>query len=395
MFLGVGYWAKLVMFPLGLVVLAGACVARRSLRRAALAAVVFVAVGAPLVAALSLSAGRLSFGDSGRLNYLWFTNRLRPIYYHWQGDEVFGRPLHPTRQIHLQPALFEFEQPFLVTHPPTYGFAYWHQGAQPRWSLADLVRTIADDLPRLYPLFVAEGSLLLAVLLALGLPRRGRWIEEARRGAPFVLPALAACGGYLLTFATVRTLTPAWLLLLLGMLSSGRRSEPALPATTFSALTLCVAAVCALQIAWPLEQPLRAELRASLAGDDAENAQPHWKTAQALAQLGMQPGDPLAVVGSGSDDFWAWLGRFRIVAEGYTDGEQPFWQASPSERRSAIEAYGRSSARILVARDPPPQAADEGWRRLGSTQYWFLALGRTPAAAAPPVASARPSAPVE
>ena len=87
--LGFGYLAKSVMLPMGLVFLFVSWVAHRSLKRnlprALLAAVLFVMVASPFVYAISRAKGRLTFGDSGRLNYLWAINRVGAP--HWQGQE--------------------------------------------------------------------------------------------------------------------------------------------------------------------------------------------------------------------------------------------------------------------------------------------------------------------
>ena len=73
--LGLGYLAKEVLLPIGLValVLALAVVGptRRGWPGIALAALTFLVVAAPFVGALSLARGRVTVGDSGRLNLLW------------------------------------------------------------------------------------------------------------------------------------------------------------------------------------------------------------------------------------------------------------------------------------------------------------------------------------
>jgi hypothetical protein len=104
--LGVGYLAKAVMLPLAVVFLAVAVLSVRN-RLSALvyglvAIVAFLAVAGPFVFALSKAKGRLTFGDTGFLNYAWHVNGAPFV--HWQGDlPGLGKPAHATRKIFQSP----------------------------------------------------------------------------------------------------------------------------------------------------------------------------------------------------------------------------------------------------------------------------------------------------
>lgn len=71
--LGLGYLAKTVMFPVGLVFLLAAPFGVRNLRRTIprvlLAALLFLMVSVPFIFALSKSKGRLTFGETGLIMY--------------------------------------------------------------------------------------------------------------------------------------------------------------------------------------------------------------------------------------------------------------------------------------------------------------------------------------
>ena len=88
--LGVGYIAKAPLFPLSFVFLVVALIlAQRSqvpLRRWAIALFAFVVMAGPLVFLLSSSKHRLTFGDSGRLNYAWYVDGA--TYRHWEGEPL-------------------------------------------------------------------------------------------------------------------------------------------------------------------------------------------------------------------------------------------------------------------------------------------------------------------
>ncbi|HEX9919123.1 MAG TPA: hypothetical protein VGA87_08150, partial [Pyrinomonadaceae bacterium] len=126
--LGVGYLTKTFMFPLAFVFLAAGLFAYGDVRRAAprvvFALAVFLAVSAPFVFALSRAKGRLTIGDTGRLNYAWHVNGTTP-FIHWQGESAggcggSGAPAHPTRKLSDSPALYEFGSPVAGTYPPWY-----------------------------------------------------------------------------------------------------------------------------------------------------------------------------------------------------------------------------------------------------------------------------------
>ncbi|HEX7771724.1 MAG TPA: hypothetical protein VF435_04840, partial [Pyrinomonadaceae bacterium] len=84
--LGVGYLAKSVMLPVALVFIGASLFSVGSLRRAvprvALTVALFLLIAGPFIFAISRAKGRLTAGESGRLNYLWSINRV--IYPHWQ-----------------------------------------------------------------------------------------------------------------------------------------------------------------------------------------------------------------------------------------------------------------------------------------------------------------------
>ncbi|HYX42478.1 MAG TPA: hypothetical protein VE821_12310, partial [Pyrinomonadaceae bacterium] len=122
--LGVGYLTKTIMFPLAFVWLACAVLTikprRRSAPRIVVALLVFLSVAIPFVVTLSLHQQRLTIGDSARLNYAWYVNRVTP-FTHWQGEPAdSGTPAHPTRQIFTAPNIYEFAAPVAGTYPPWF-----------------------------------------------------------------------------------------------------------------------------------------------------------------------------------------------------------------------------------------------------------------------------------
>src|SRR5438445_712033 len=72
------------MFPLSFVFLAVAGFSYgnlwKAIPRVLLSALIFLAIASPFIAAISRAKGRLTFGDSGRWNYVVFVDGVQPLY---------------------------------------------------------------------------------------------------------------------------------------------------------------------------------------------------------------------------------------------------------------------------------------------------------------------------
>jgi hypothetical protein len=90
--LGLAYLAKAAMFPLAFVFLGVGLLAAGELRWAAprilVALFAFLFLAAPFVAVLSLSKGRVTFGDAGKITYLRYGNGVP--YPHWRSGVISG-----------------------------------------------------------------------------------------------------------------------------------------------------------------------------------------------------------------------------------------------------------------------------------------------------------------
>lgn len=166
--LGIGYLAKTAMLPFGFVVLAtmiGIAWKRRSgLMQVGVTLLCFLAVSAPLVAAISLNNHRFSFGDSGKMNIAWRVNGAKPMYFHWQGDEN-SRALHPTRKILSWPEVYEFATPVSGTYPVFYDPTYWWAGVDTRMHLAAEIACLKTNLIIIGLYFAGPAGILTAIVL--------------------------------------------------------------------------------------------------------------------------------------------------------------------------------------------------------------------------------------
>ena len=194
--LGVGALAKSFLVPWGIVCVVVFAIATRragpgpTLRAAVLWAVFVI----PWTIMLSRAAGRLTFGDAGRLTFAWYVN----------GQEVpslGGVPpgaRTPAVQAILPGAGITGNAP--GTDPMWYDPARWNVGVAPHWSFAQQRDTVyalvGFYIQNLTPLFFA----LLLIAVAEPGTRRLAWL----RGWVIFIPVLAGLAAYASVIVTTR-----------------------------------------------------------------------------------------------------------------------------------------------------------------------------------------------
>lgn len=212
--LGLGYLAKAAMFPLAFVFLAVALFSARDLRRAApralIALSVFLLVAGPYLVTLSLYKERVTFGDSGMLNYARYVNGLPHV--HWQG-ELTGNsvPRHPTRKIADSPAVYEFATPIAATYPVWYDPSYWYEGIVPQFNLQQQGKALVANAAKYFDLFFRlQGALLTGVFILYMMRGRSRWwgLKDGASYWSLLIPALAALAMYALVLVERRYVAP-------------------------------------------------------------------------------------------------------------------------------------------------------------------------------------------
>ncbi len=380
--LGLGYLAKTIMFPLAFVWLACALYARKCPRRDAprvlLALLIFLLIAGPFVVVLSRAQHRLTIGDSARLNYAWYVNRIMP-FTHWQGETPDGgTPAHPTRRIFVAPDVYEFAAPIQATYPPWYDPAYWYEGVRPHFNLRQQARAIARNSFLLlryicYRFFLLTTLLGLALLFAFS--GRGRrlghdvatyWLLSA--------PALVTCGLYLLINVEVRYLAPFVTLIALSLFAAVSLPAHKTRQRVLRVIVGCILLTAALSLAPAIVRDVAATAHDAIAGSAADDVQ--WQVAEELRRQGVSQGAPVAVIGDAMYAAWPRLARVRVVAElpARTGNVEVFWGADEQRRQKVLATAFvlAAGARIVVAHHVPPAALTEGWRPLGTTGYYVL-----------------------
>jgi len=364
---GVGYLSKAAFFPLSVLIVfpVAGLLWWRSKRRilpAVVALASFVVVCAPHVIALSKAKGRITFSESGRIAYAWIVNSVHGQV-HWQGGPPSaGTPVHPTRQISVDPSAYEFATPLHATYPPWYDPSYWYEGVRAHWDPAAQLRIAHRYVPLLLELLAPLLLISVATVVAAGGMRRwGR--SELDRGWHLIVPGAAAIAMYASIFLETRYIAPFLVMLWFGALAV---LQPFMPPAWRRGLFIG-AAVVLLLITLPGLTP-------SLRVLSPRYRNVHGNDAAFVLRSGVRPGDGIAIVGDGVFAYWPRLARVRIVAEVPSHASGDFWSGDPGQQRALLEKLRLAGAVAVVTRGLPTKARIPGWQVQTEGQLAVLRL---------------------
>ncbi|HWY58395.1 MAG TPA: glycosyltransferase family 39 protein [Terriglobales bacterium] len=368
--LGLAYLTKAAMFPLSFVFLAVVPFATGNLRRGAsralLAFALFLLIASPFALTLSKIKGRLTFGDSGRINYAEYVNSVRPIA-HWQGGPPgSGIPLHPTRKILDTPSVYEFATPLGGSYPPWTDQSYWYEGVRPHFELGGQLKVLRHSLATYFGISMQISSLSVIPLIVLFcFDRFGNVARSFSRLFFLWIPALSALGLYSLILVEPRYVTPFILLLWAATYSALRVPQSDISKVIVRASAFVVVLLLGFQSIWAVGL---AAAHLTLHRDF-----PAWTVAKELHHARIQPGERVAAIGDTiSDHHWAHLAGVTIVAQVPAESVSTFLASGPERRMETMGLLARSGAKAVVANDLPPLLLQEGWQEIADTKYFIF-----------------------
>lgn len=379
--LGFGYLAKAPMFPLAFVFLACSLFLvgdiRRAVPRVALAFLAFVVVASPWVAALSAKKGRLTFGDSARLNYAWKVNGVTE-YVHWQGGPPgSGTPQHPTRKLLEYPAIYEFGSPIDGTYPAWYDPSYWYEGVTPHFEVRKQLTVLLEGAEVYFHLFFHwQGGLIVGVLALYLLGyRSSQTVRCFLRPWFLLIPSMAGLIMYWPVFVSLRYVAP-FMLVLWAALVTGV-SLPDAPEMQRPVKTIVSAMLVYMGIAVfvCMVRPKEAEEGGSLRLIGGSNH--HAGIAESLSRAGIERGTRVVLVGTAMHVYWARLAGLRIVAEVQDrPGDAKVFEAVyPLAKERILDALNRTGAEVVLAQRLPEVFTSLGWRKVDPAgRLWFYRL---------------------
>ncbi len=398
--LGVAYLSKSVMFPMAFVFLGAAAFASGSFRRSfaptVVALLTFLIVAAPFVVAISMKKGSFTFGDAGKITYARYLNDLP--YPHWQGGPVeSGRPLHPTRVVLEEPAIYEFATPISGTYPVSYDPWYWYEGVEirirPQKQLGYVLYSVWFYLTLLLREFgpLTLGALLLASRFGL---MTGTWSQFLKRWG-VGLVALAGLGLYATVHVIGRYIGAFMVLLWADVLANlrGGRSDEA-RSTTKSISLAVVIVMLAIVGTFNLEGILRLAGQGDPHVEGSLNEAPRpaaTEVVTALREHGVGTGDQVAIIGDAFTANWARLAEVKIVAQMLPWDASILWFGEDTIQKQALEAFSSTGARAVVAEYVPSLAQTTGWHRVGASSFFVYVFAPRPDRASVPEAVRRPS----
>lgn len=371
--LGVGYLAKAVLFPLGILFLGMLWAARRRSqdrwRQLGISAAVFALTAGPYVTALSLDKGRFTFSDVGRLNYAWHVNGLPSL--HWQGGpQGQGTPLHPTRRIFDDPAIYEFDGPVGGTVPVWYDPSYWYEGVRLRFDAYDQIAMIVKGLKSYWRIFgISLGGFI--VLPAISLVLGHGWKPTLRLlGSQWILltPAAAALGIYALLHVEGRYIGAFAILFGMAALNAVAMPSGGKPRRLLLILAAAWLAGLSAKAVYSgfRSPPLIVGRLTRLAFDVAGE----------LHKQGVRRGDRVATLTASAARWDRMLGvKVAAHAEWWREGvEDKYWALSPAQREEIYRRLGDLKLTGIVLEAANKPVGEPGWRQLGSTNHYWKPL---------------------
>ena len=392
--LALAYYAKAPFFPMGIVFIICACswrpVSRRTILLAGTAFITFLLGCAPLITALSLAKGRLTFGDTARFNWAVFIDGVQ--YLHWQGGPPgSGTPVHPTHKLNDFPEIYEFAADNMGTYPEWFDPTYWDEGITPHLNLKRQMIVLVLNLALEFQFILESGAELVCILIVLVLicGHRNQWAEGLWQLWFIWVPGATAMAMFALVHVEAR-FVGGWLLLLF----AGAVCACSLPTDIGSRLTVSCAGAAAL-ITVGAALILQATTEATGANHAAAGRSPRdVSIAVFLLGNGLHPGDPIAFIGDGSEAYWAHLARLHLIAEIPASiprlpvhPAMDFWESGPELQQEALAILERTGARAVIAgamqhsvesslRGGVPLVVPPPWKKIdgtGAYVYFFPA----------------------
>ena len=380
--LALAYFARTPMFVIAIVLLLMAAWRSRTIaqrRGVFAAAVIFLVLTLPFVAAISLARDHLTIGDNGALNHAWLANpgSYRIPNRHWQGGPPgYGVPAHPSRTLWTEPPVYEFSRPIGGTFPPWTDPSYWYEGltyhfdAESEWRMLTHNRVFYEGL---FGRWFLLGSLV--ALLVAGHVRATA--AAVFRSVGLWAPAAAGLALYWLANDLLVQDRPtpqpparyvaAYVVLFVLMLTSSLRLRPMSYRRYAGAALMLTLAVVGIGVV----ARIAADERAAF-GLAAVDAAP-WRFADDLRDEGVGANARVAIIGSpGRHAVWARLARARIIAE--VPDEASFWAKPVPTQQNILQVLARAGVEVVVASYLPPAALASGWHMAKFSRWGVFRL---------------------
>lgn len=339
--LGFAYLAKAIVLPVSTAYYAATIWELRknssSWKKLIITAACQLILVAPWVMAISQGAGHFTITDAPRNFFLWSESQhARQV--HYQMPEL----LHPTRKIFSNPDVFKFETPFDSTYPPWINAGYWTDGAVDPEPIARKIRYFRNNIS-FYTLEVFSFCILVFAVTSIFLRKPCTSPNRIISGLPIAAPGLLAMLLYSISSNMMGHMMERYLVAWFALLYSGILLMVNLPdnergqkagrvflCTLNSTLLLALAVVTYMHVRMPEIFPYPHDL----------------VVAKKLREVGLQPGDRIALIPLNRRYFWARLAHLKVVAD-ITD-EQQFYNLPPEKREELLDKLRALNVKAIV-----------------------------------------------
>ncbi len=353
---------------------------KRILAGTMVAGVVFAAIAGPYIAAISLQRGRLTTGESARLNYSFFVDQTGR-WHEWHTGNLGHAKAdfkHHEELIINTPPVYSYAQHPLGTYPLWFDPAYWTDTLIPQVYLKGHLLRVARTTMLLLRFIGGhmEPFILIASALLMGcvyLRRRVFWLPLI----PLVLWGLLMLGIYFPIDLQDRYLTGPFLFVMIPLLAMLRLPEGSSLREAASGMAVLFAGLAFGLAVMQIGELRRYENLYHQPGG-AYNPQ-IYPAAQSLAALGVSPGDAVACFGDQAcyvDHYWARLAGTQVLAEiEVPDGSDPgvFWE-KVQDKQEVLDALRARHIRVIVSKFASAAHVGEGWQQLGKSDFYAYML---------------------
>ncbi len=386
---GLAFWAKAFALPFFLLlILFTALVHLRKLRILAhltLALAVFAFIVAPLAWKLSVLRGRLTFGDTGRLNVAWHVNHADRFNAladptEWQPGLAIANFKHPGELLSKTPLISYYGGSHSFGSIPLLtDLSYWYDGLIPRFVPRQSLAALKFNLSNLASMLVMRFQIvLLGVLLGLfGFRLRRGSFATPIVFVPFAL-AITSIGLYAAVHIEPRYITFAFVIIASAYAASALTRMPeGIDRSLHAGVLISAALVLVFLAQASIHEGTEAREQGARPLQGIYNQEIDSAGAQ-LASL-YPRGAEVACMGKAAcwtDPYWVRYAGLRMTA--LVDSGRGAEQESAeqecgklAQNPAALDALRGKNVRAIVARFEGEQPCSAAWQPLGSSPNFF------------------------
>jgi len=374
--LGFSYLSKSSMFIVSFIILGSSVFLlgnlRKAIPRTVTALIVFLLIISPFISILSKTKGRFTFGDAGKINYLWFVNDDTPYGYHLED----ARLKHPLRLLSSTPKIYEFEMPIHGTYPLHYDPSYWLEGIKLKFDLRKQISALMRNIKGMLKGYKSDIIIYGVLLFFFMGYRRRLFIKDMLEYWFLIIPAVLALAMYSLVLVLPRYIGPFLVILWMGIFSTVHLRESQETKKWMTNTIVCMLLLISIPVGYSAIRPTYSLFKYLIKGEDSR-VHVHWQIAEALKKMGFHPGDKMCYIGRSYDVYWARLAKLQIVAEIQGDGNVSPYEASYLADPIVIESLAKIKVKAIVAQITSEKPSSlTNWKQIGNTNYYVYILKR-------------------